>query len=208
MGLLLPPPPPLPLGLDPPVLPQPMAIASRHTSANPATTLHFRPLMRPDSRGSLVAPRRSNIAATTITVQGHSSNTVKSPGAPTLVLATGVTAQVTPDKLDGTGTEHEKVGVPAKPLTGVTVTLAVPQVPCVTVRACVESDNWKSGGVALPETGETEVQLVTRLKASTDPSPVAKSYPAPAAYPMETGLAEQSGVFGWKGTLLSPVVMS
>lgn len=69
----------------------------------------------------------------------------------------------------------DKLTVPPKPLSGFTVTVLVPELPCVTVTLDGDAERLKSGEGADPG------QLVTRLATFTVPIPVAKSHPAAAA---------------------------
>ena len=77
----------------------------------------------------------------------------------------------------------DKLTVPAKPFSGVTVIVLVPLVPCVSVTVFGEAKIEKLG----PEAG----QLFTRFAALTLPIPVAKSHPVVVPY---AGLNELSDV--------------
>jgi hypothetical protein len=68
----------------------------------------------------------------------------------------------------------DKLTVPAKPFSGVTVIVLVPLVPCVSVTVFGEAEIEKLG----PEAG----QLFTRFAALTLPIPVAKSQPVVVPY--------------------------
>lgn len=77
----------------------------------------------------------------------------------------------------------DKLTVPAKPFSGVTVIVLVPLVPCLSVMVFGEAEIEKLG----PEAG----QLFTRFAALTVPIPVAKSQPVVVPY---AGLNELSDV--------------
>ena len=77
----------------------------------------------------------------------------------------------------------DKLTVPAKPFSGVTVIVLVPLVPCVSVTVFGDAEIEKLG----PEAG----QLFTRFAALTLPIPVAKSQPVVVLY---AGLNELSDV--------------
>lgn len=64
---------------------------------------------------------------------------------------------------------------PPKPLMGFTVTVLVPELPCVTVTLEGDAERLKSGEGAAPG------QLATRLATFMVPIPVAKSHPVAAA---------------------------
>lgn len=77
----------------------------------------------------------------------------------------------------------DKLTVPRKPFSGVTVIVLVPLVPCVSITVVGEAEIEKLG----PEAG----QLFTRFAALTLPIPVAKSQPVVVPY---AGLNELSDV--------------
>jgi hypothetical protein len=72
--------------------------------------------------------------------------------------------------------DADKLTLPLKPLSGVTVIVLVPAVPCVIVKLLGEAESAKFGVCA--EAG----QLFTRLAAFTLPIPVAKSHPVVVPY--------------------------
>lgn len=59
--------------------------------------------------------------------------------------------------------EFESVTLPVKPPLGVTVTVELPLLPCVTVRLLGEADSEKFG----PETGGKVTQLFAELENSS-----------------------------------------
>jgi hypothetical protein len=63
-----------------------------------------------------------------------------------------------------------------------------------------------ASAVVVPTAAGATAHLVTRLYASTEPKPVARSYPGPAVYPKEPEM--QPVVPRVQGTMLSPAVMS
>ena len=67
--------------------------------------------------------------------------------------------------------EADKVTVPVNPFIGVTVTVAPPLDPWVTVTLPGDTERLKSG------LAEAAGQLLTRLKTFTEPMPDAKSQP-------------------------------
>ena len=77
---------------------------------------------------------------------------------------------------------HVKLGVPSNPFNRVNVSVPLPHVPLFTVTWLGVNASEKSTDVdTFPVlAGVTEVQFVTRAKASIDPKPVAKSYPGAA----------------------------
>ena len=95
-------------------------------------------------------------------------------------MTAGTTAHVVVPKV--AGTVHVKLGVPSNPFNRVNVSVPLPHVPLFTVTWLGVKASEKSTDVdAFPVlAGATEVQFVTRAKASIDPKPVAKSYPGVA----------------------------
>ena len=69
----------------------------------------------------------------------------------------------------------DKLTAAPKPLSGFTVMVLVPELPCVTVTLDGDAERLKSGEGADPG------QLVTRFATFTVPIPVAKSHPEAAA---------------------------
>jgi hypothetical protein len=76
--------------------------------------------------------------------------------------------------------EHENVTVPLKPFVAFTERDVVPMPPglAMVIEEALNA-RLKFGEV------ESAPQLFTKLAASTDPKPVAKSYPGPALYPVK-----------------------
>src|SRR5579863_4182817 len=206
------------LELDPPPPPQPtiiptnktahIPIAARVRSSPPALAKHTRAsrITKQQNATATPGPNPRFVPGKTKIDQRESfccRNAALTTPKVTVVLPDAVTVTGEIVHVISAGTTQVSVTVPENEFTGAMLSLLLMVVVPLRVTAVGLAASWKSAGAAaVPEPSQSEA----RLNASTDPSPVTWSYPAPAEYPSDPFVQFFDPVV--HGTILFPLVTS